>query len=116
MGSSLRNAWLSVASPGSGIWPSTKRSATIGLARVFTTTGGLSKLEIYRRFNVPEVWFWRRQALEIFALRYDGAACEPVSRSRLLPDLDVALLERCVVIRSWQQARRTFRAGFSGSH
>ena len=80
------------------------------------TTGGLSKLEIYRRFNVPEVWFWRRQALEIFALRYDGAACEPVSRSRLLPDLDIALLERCVVIRSWQQARRTFRAGFSGSH
>jgi Uma2 family endonuclease len=79
------------------------------------TAGGLSELEIYRRFNVPEVWFWRRQALEIFALRVDGAVYEPVSRSRLLPDLDIVLLERCVVIRSWQQARRTFRSGSSGS-
>jgi hypothetical protein len=34
----------------------------------------------------------------------------------LLPDLDIALLERCVAIRSWQQARRAFRAGFGGSH
>ena len=80
------------------------------------TTGGLSKLEIYRRFNVPEVWFWRRQALEIFTPRDDGAGYEAVSRSRLLPDLDIALLERCVPIRSWQQARRAFRAGFGGSH
>jgi Putative restriction endonuclease len=80
------------------------------------TTGGLSKLEIYRRFNVPEVWFWRRQALEIFALRDDGAAYEAVSQSRLLPDLDIALVERCVAIRSWQQARREFRAGFGGNH
>src|SRR5271166_6180620 len=78
------------------------------------TTGGLSKLD--RRFNVPEVWFWRRQALEIFALRDDGAGYEAVSRSRLLPDLDIALLERCVAIRSWQQARRAFRAGFGASH
>jgi Uma2 family endonuclease len=75
------------------------------------TTGGVSKLEIYRRFNVPEVWFWRRQTLEIFALRDDGSAYEPVVQSRLPPELDIALLERCVAIRSWQQARRTFRAG-----
>lgn len=75
------------------------------------TTGGVSKLEIYRRFNVPEVWFWRRRTLEIFVLRDDGSACEAVPRSRLLPELDLALLERCVTIRSWQQARRAFRAG-----
>jgi Uma2 family endonuclease len=75
------------------------------------TTGGVSKLEIYRRFNVPEVWFWRRQTLEIFALRDDGSAYEPVAQSRLLPDLEIALLEPCVAIRSWRQARRAFRAG-----
>jgi hypothetical protein len=67
------------------------------------------------RCNVPEVWFWRRQTLEMFALRDDGAAYGAVSQSRLLPDLDHALLERCVAIRSWQQARRAFRAGFGGS-
>ncbi|MBV8900480.1 MAG: Uma2 family endonuclease, partial [Verrucomicrobia bacterium] len=78
---------------------------------IVLTTGGVSKLEIYRQFNVPEVWFWQRQTLEIFALRDDGSAYEPVAQSRLLPELDVALLERCVPIRSWQQARRAFRAG-----
>ena len=80
---------------------------------IVLTTGGLSKLEIYRRFSVPEVWCWRRQVLEIFALRDDGATYEAVSQSRLLPDLDIALLARCVAIRSWQQARREFRAGLS---
>jgi hypothetical protein len=50
--------------------------------------------------------------LEIFALRDDGAAYEAVSQSRLLPDLDIALLERCVAIRSW----RAFRVSFDGSH
>jgi Uma2 family endonuclease len=29
---------------------------------------------------------------------------------------DIALLERCVAIRSWQQARGAFRAGCGGSH
>jgi hypothetical protein len=37
-----------------------------------------------------------RQALKIFVLRDDGAAYEAVSQSRLLPDLDIALLEYCV--------------------
>ena len=55
-------------------------------------------------------------ALEIFALRDDGAAYEAVSQSRLLPDIDIALLEQCVAVRSWQQARRAFRVGFRGSH
>jgi Uma2 family endonuclease len=79
------------------------------------TSGGLSKLEIYRQFNVSEVWFWRRQALEIFVLDVDGAAYKAVSQSQLLPGLDIALLERCVAIRSWQQTRRAFRAALSGA-
>ena len=68
----------------------------------------ISAIPTCRRFNVPEVWFWRRQALEIFALRDDGVAYETISQSRLLPDLDIALLERCVAIRSWQQAVARF--------
>ena len=54
------------------------------------TSGGVSKLEVYRRFAVPEVWFWRRNALEIFALRPDGSSYERVSQSRLLPQLEAA--------------------------
>ena len=56
-------------------------------------------LELYRRFGVPEVWFWHGDKLEIHALPADGSAYERVqSGSRLLPELDTALLERCVLI------------------
>jgi Uma2 family endonuclease len=76
------------------------------------TSGGVNKLEIYRRFRVPEVWFWRRDKLEIFVLSGSGTY-EAVPTSRLLPGLDMALLERCVAIRSWLEARQTFRTGLS---
>lgn len=74
-------------------------------------TSGIRKLEIYRRFAIPEVWFWRRGKLELFGLRPDGSGYDPLEGSALLPDLDVKLLDRCVAIRDWQKARRTFRAG-----
>ena len=77
------------------------------------TSGGVNKLEVYRRFKVPEVWFWRRNALQIFALSEDGSSYERFNQSRLLPQLDVALLERCVQIASWREARRAFRAGLA---
>ena len=79
------------------------------------TSGGVSKLEVFRRFQVPEAWFWRRNGLEIFALRQDGSSYERVSQSRLLPQLDAALLERCVRIASWREARRAFRAGLAAA-
>ena len=74
------------------------------------TSGGVKKLEVYQRFNVPEVWFWRRKRLEIFALDSSGAY-ERLERSRLLPNLDITLIEQCLAIRSWSQARKSFRAG-----
>lgn len=75
---------------------------------VALTSGGIDKLETYRRFGITEVWIWRQNKLEIFVRAISGAY-ESTSRSRLLADLDIALLERCVSIRSWQQARQTFR-------
>jgi Uma2 family endonuclease len=74
------------------------------------TSGGVNKLEIYRGFQVAEVWFWRRNKLEIFALNSAGSY-EPLRKSRLLAGLDFELLEGCVAINSWQTARQTFRAG-----
>ncbi|MGH7971984.1 MAG: Uma2 family endonuclease, partial [Limisphaerales bacterium] len=79
---------------------------------VALTSGGVNKLELYSRFNVPEVWFWRESRLEIFALESSGGYIR--SRfSRLFPGLDITLLERCVAIRSWQQARQSFRGGLA---
>lgn len=77
------------------------------------TGGGINKLDVYRRFRVPEVWFWRRDGLELHALDSQGSAYVRVAHSRLLPQLDVALLERCVRIGSWREARRAFRAGLA---
>ncbi len=79
------------------------------------TSGGVDKLELYRRFSVPEVWFWRRDKLDVFSLREDGTRYDSTEagRSSLLPDLDLRLLERCVAIRSWREAKRAFRTGLA---
>ena len=80
---------------------------------VALSSGGLDKLEIYRRFRIPEVWIWRAGKLEIFALRRSGGHA-PVEKSSLLPKLDISLLESCVQMPSWQQARKKFRASLAG--
>ncbi len=72
------------------------------------SSGGIPKLGIYQRFAIPEVWFRRRDHLEIFTLNPFGEY-EGSPQSKLLSSLDTALLEHCVAIPSWQEARRTFR-------
>lgn len=73
------------------------------------TSGGIPKLEIYRRFAVAEVWFWRRVALEIWILRRDQSGYDPAEKSRLLPKLDIATLTRCAVMENWREARLAYR-------
>ncbi len=74
------------------------------------TSGGLNKLEIYRRFAVPEVWFWRQGGLEVWSLRRGGVAYDgPAKKSRLLPELNFEELRRCLAMTSWREARRAFR-------
>ena len=76
------------------------------------SSGGIKKLELYQRFPVPEVWIWRSGKLETHSLSADGSGYELVpDRSPLLPNLDIALLERCVAILDWPEARKSFRAG-----
>ena len=76
------------------------------------TSGGVKKLDLYRRFRVPEVWIWRKGKLEVFALDDNEGDYQHIpTGSRLLPGLDTALLERCVAISSWREATRAFRAG-----
>ena len=73
------------------------------------TSGGLPKLEIYRRFRVPEVWMWRRGRIEIHALRADGTGYDRQPASGLLPSLSIEEIERCLGMDSWRQARKAFR-------
>ena len=74
------------------------------------TSGGLDKLEIYRRFPVREVWFWRKDGLEIWTLNDDASTyAGPARASQLLPGLDLGLMERCLALPTWREARRAFR-------
>lgn len=78
------------------------------------SSGGVRKLELYQRFGIPEVWIWRKGKLEVHALSADGSGYERVpDGSRALPGLDMRLLERCVNIPGWREARKAFRAGLA---
>jgi Uma2 family endonuclease len=74
---------------------------------VIWTSGGIEKLEIYRRLGVPEVWFWKAGAIEIHILDHDGF--RQVAASRCLSGLDLALLCSCMDQPTVTQAVRAFR-------
>lgn len=61
---------------------------------IVRTSGGLPKLEIYRKLGVPEVWFWSRGGLRFFALRRTRYV--EIARSEVLPALDPALVVRAM--------------------
>jgi Uma2 family endonuclease len=74
---------------------------------VVVTSGGINKLEAYKRLQIPEVWFWENGALRMYSLRADGYA--EGDRSFVLPDLDIVLLARCINIENHLQAMREFK-------
>jgi Uma2 family endonuclease len=58
---------------------------------VTVTSGGIDTLEIYRRIGVREVWFWEDGVISVYCLRSTGY--ELVSKSELLPELDLRSIE-----------------------
>ena len=74
---------------------------------VVWTSGGLDKLEIYRGLGVGEVWLWRNEVIRVYRLENDCYA--EMSRSELLPDLDIALLARLAGYEDQHQALTEFR-------
>jgi Uma2 family endonuclease len=76
---------------------------------VILTSGSLEKLEKYRRFEIPEVWLWENNQLQVYA--FISSEYHLVLRSQLLPDLDLELLVSCVQMPSRLEAMRAFRNG-----
>ena len=74
---------------------------------VVVTSGGINKLEAYKRLQIPEVWFWENGALRMYSLGADGYA--EVDRSFVLPELDIVLLVKCINIENHLQAMREFK-------
>ncbi|TRU26121.1 MAG: Uma2 family endonuclease [Microcystis aeruginosa Ma_MB_S_20031200_S102] len=76
---------------------------------VVVSSGGINKLEAYKRLQISEVWFWMNDELLFYSL--GNEVYEAVSKSQLLPSLDVDLLMRCINTENHAQALREFRAG-----
>jgi Uma2 family endonuclease len=76
---------------------------------VTITSGSTNKLAKYLRLRIPEVWFWENNQLAVYRLREDDY--EQVSRSEFLPELDLELLVRCVLMPSRIEARTEFIQG-----
>jgi Uma2 family endonuclease len=80
---------------------------------VVLSSGSVDKLEIYRGLEIPEVWFWDSHQFAIYHLRSHGY--ELISKSELLPDLDLALLSRYVNPTKQFDAVMEFRAALQVS-
>jgi len=78
---------------------------------VVVTSGGIDKLNAYKRLKVPEVWFWQDGAMSIHHLRVgaNSLSYEQIQSSELLPSLDVALFLRCINMPNHVDAVRAFQ-------
>jgi Uma2 family endonuclease len=80
---------------------------------VIWTSGGLNKLEIYRRLEVREVWTWRRGAIQVHVLR--GDQYEPAPASEVLPGIDLDQLASFLDRPTTSQAMREYRAALEAA-
>jgi Putative restriction endonuclease len=76
---------------------SVKKIPDVSIEVVFTS-GGVDKLARYQALGVSEVWFWQDGVLRLYALGQAGY--QRIDRSRLpgLVDLDLDLLNRCILL------------------
>lgn len=97
---------------------SDSRRPDLAIEIVFSS-GGIDKLEAYKRLKISEVWFWEDGVLELYHLRdssqdRNGEACyEKISVSKAVPGIDLDLFCRCILIDNHVEALRTFQAALS---
>ncbi len=75
---------------------------------IVVTSSGIDKLLAYQRLQIPEVRFWEKGKLSIYALRPDSY--ESIRQSEQLPALDIELLEQCMNIQNHVEALKTFQS------
>jgi Uma2 family endonuclease len=82
---------------------------------VVWTSGGIDKLEVYRKLGVREVWFYERGKLRFFALRReaDDDVYRAIPRSELLPELPIEVLLACMKEPDQTSAVRALRAALT---
>lgn len=90
---------------------------------VVVSSGGMNRLDLFRRLGVREVWFWQANQLQIFHLRDAQAAqfaqtfgYEPITHSELLPNLDITALTEALKEPNPLTAAKTFRQRVRSQH
>lgn len=78
---------------------------------VVFSTGGINKLEAYRRLQIKEIWFWEDGVLEVYHLRStnDTLSYEKIATSEEVSGIDLPLLLRCVTMANHVEAVKTFQ-------
>ena len=79
---------------------------------VIDTSGGVDKLEIYRRIGVKEVWFWEDGVLAIHHLGRNGYT--QIKQSKLLEDLPLDAFCRYITYHDQYDAVVEFRKSLKG--
>jgi Uma2 family endonuclease len=83
---------------------------------VVFSSGGEGKLARYQALEVTEVWFWEDGVFSLYHLREGGY--ERIDRSQLtgLQDLDIELLNRCVMMAETDEGEAVdeFRRAIAG--
>jgi Uma2 family endonuclease len=74
---------------------------------VVWTSGGIQKLEVYRRLGIGEVWFWKNDELTFHVL-VDGAYLERTT-SAIIPAFDRSLAYEMLELPSLSDVRRVLR-------
>ena len=90
-----------------------RRLPDLAIEIVFSS-GGINKLEAYKRLKIPELWFWEDGLLEVYHLRGegDGLHYEKISSSEEVQGIDLDLLGRCINMVNHVDAIKTFQQGF----
>ena len=78
---------------------------------VVWTSGGIDKLEAYRRLGVHEVWFWKNDVIQVHVLV--GEEYGQTEQSAVLPGLDPQLLCSFLDRPTAMQAVKAFRAALA---
>ncbi|MGI8935711.1 MAG: Uma2 family endonuclease [Phormidesmis sp.] len=88
---------------------------------VVVSSGGIDKLEAYKRLKMTEVWFWEDGVLELYHLRAGEASSiengvsqlyyEKIIASEEVKGIDLALLSRCMLMVNHVEALRAFQTG-----
>ena len=79
------------------------------------SSGGIDKLEAYKRLKISEVWFWEDGVLELYHLRNTdkNAFYEKISASEAVQGINLEVFCRCILIDNHVEAIKTFQTSLA---